>query len=480
MDLATIKKIRGPGIAHPLYEGIRFNEKERINQVLTEGLRITISSRLDLSSPGTERRITELLHIAKHEQIDIHLAPGTQAEISGGTKGVNKIEFRDRQNHVEFNTSDAPGKLYGIDKPLQYQHLMGWFGLDKTSASNLYLEILSHRKLGNEIFLTNDPTLIHERYNHGFLKDIGIHTDEEACEKVGVVVRRSGSYPVGQASHSDERLDSGLTYLFLARTLIPGMARAFRSALNPENIESIGSTVSHLDTIWSHFVHLLMCLDELAVLHWQDEYIGGNNNLIEKEMYHFQYCLLLASSILENLAWTVAKLDQAEINDARNVSFNILVKGKAKWVRQLSISRPMSEFIQNDHRTLKLLSMVELRHLIAHRGGLQSMVGSIINIIDRDKMVFNTETRYGMVLVNLEETKFDVNQKGVVHEGDHCSIIPYIYAKWMVLMLARYLDEAFSKIHWLGADWVKNSYDSALMLSARGERHLLDLLGPID
>lgn len=478
MDSRQIREVQGPGIGHPFEEGFHIRKEDRIEEVIANGIVFTISSRLDLANPANARRITELLHLAKHDSIDIDLAPTSKVEIPNRAGGIGRITLDEQKEYFVLTTMRNPDSQRGIDKPVQFEMLENWFDFTPEQANILALEILAHRELGNEVFITDDKKLIADRYSHGYLKDVGIHSIEEACEKAGVVVRRSGHYPVGNIPHVNVLFDAGLTYLKIARLLMPNVEKAFSNALSPSNRDTMRDASTYIDTIFGHCIHLLMALDEMAVWHWRDVYLGGNNNLLEHQMYHFQYLLMLSSAILETLAWVLVELDHVKPS-RYEVGFRIVVKVKEEWVKELQTAKPIADFIHQDQRSAELLTTMELRHLVAHREGLSSMTGSVVKILDMDRMIFDEEIKYGMILVDLNEIALAENQRGTIRQDADCHIIPYVYARYLVFTLANYLDDAFSKVEWPEADWIDKSPDrnSHLKLSESQEAQLIDMLG---
>jgi hypothetical protein len=231
--------------------------------------------------------------------------------------------------------------------------------------------------------------------------------------------------------------------------------------VNPKAPANLESVREFINAILISYSQLLMALDELALLHWEDQYVGGNNNLLEKQMYHFQYALILISSILESLAWIVAKYYDARISHVSDVSYRRLVDAKVKWIKELAEAKQIIGFVNSESVSKLFLACNELRNIIAHRGGLRFGVGSIHKMLDPERNLTSEELKFGTILVYQKEVNMNQCQRiqGVLYGESDTYILPFPFVKRVSVLLADYLNKAFSHFEWPDSDWFLYSKD---------------------
>ncbi len=461
LDPLVVKYMQGPALGRPQYEGLREKKEERLSKAVAAGFVFTVSTFIDFEKDENKEKINTLINASVENGLQIDFMPPVAIHAPDSNPNIGIVGLTNENDYSSLTTTRKANSTQGLPKHLPENHIAEWFGLSQDRARELCIEIFAHRILGNHIFITSDKRLIADRDYHGFLSDAGIHSIDEANEKAGVILRRSGTYPLEKVGSSSRVTSGGLIYSELAQELLPAVLSAFRSTVNPKAPANLESVHEFINAILTSYSQLLMSLDELALLHWEDQYIGGNNNLLEKQMYHFQYALILISSILESLAWIVAKYYDVRIRHVSDVSYRRLVEAKVNWIKELAETKQIIGFAKSQSVSKLFLACNELRNIIAHRGGLRFGVGSIRKILDPERNLTSEDLKFGTILVYQKEV--NMNQcpriQGVLYGESDTYILPFPFIKRVSVLLADYLNKAFSHFEWPDADWFLSSKD---------------------
>ena len=205
----------------------------------------------------------------------------------------------------------------------------------------------------------------------------------------------------------------------------------------------------------------LIASDKLAVLNWEDQYVGGNNDIIERQMYHFQFGLILVSSILDLVATVVARYDEAKYERVTDISYRKLIEAKVRWVREACPANPIIESARQESLSELFLACNELRHMVAHRGGLQFGVGFIEKILDPKRLLTSEELKFGTILIKKTEVDLEGYERveGVLYSEDEAYILPFPFTKTVIVRLASYLERVFESGKWPDSEWFQSSED---------------------
>jgi len=456
LDPLTVRMLRGPEFGHPLHEWMTHGEKERVPQIFSDGLALTISRFID--GDEANRAKLKFLHDAAREKcLLLDYSPFTGLAITKQKPSIGTISVNIEGEHCSCMTGRNPDSTYALPTPSHVADIADWFDLEMDQAEELCIEIHAHRVLGNHIFITTNKRLLADRYRHGFIKDVGIHSLDEACEKAGVILRRSGTYPLERIGPFNRTMSGWIVYHELSQLMLSNVLTALRSAVNPNAKANVKNTFESINAMMIALTQLLIAVDELAVLNWEDQYVGGNNNIIERQMYHFQFGLILVSSILDLLAVVIAKYDGAKIDHVTDLSYRKLIEAKIRWVREITDARPLAEYAKEESVSELLLACNELRNIVAHRGGLQFGVGFITKILDPTRLITSEELRFGTILVKKDEVDMGKHDRmaGALYGEDESYILPFPFMKTVAVLLAEYVNGIFGFGDWPDSDWFR-------------------------
>jgi len=406
-----------------------------------------------------------------HISFEVSEEVGTQAEAA-----IGRFQMQHRDGpYWSLMSTNSPGKTWGLDVQDGWVDQVGGdiaaeSGVSPEEGRSLVLEILAHRQLENDLFVSTTSALHARRIKSGGLFNrIGVVSPREAIYLIGALLRDRGDFRVDQISI----IDATIYYASLARGLLPNTIAAYRHCLAPSRRGHLERASEYLEGIISRVEQLARACDLLTILSQQEGIYSAGNSLLDSELYHLQNSMVLISGAMDMLCWFVAALERVQPNP-RTVDWKSLAGLKAtqpKWLGTLANSDAITirdGLRRRDLITPGLRASAEFRDTYQHRHPLR---GGVAEFHDVHGLPEATATIVD-VRMTLDGRAIDRMIGGVIERGEFQFILPAQFQRAAFAELVVVVERTLGLVAWDTADW----WSAALPTGALADTGLDELL----
>ncbi|MCW2921592.1 MAG: hypothetical protein JWL76_1466 [Thermoleophilia bacterium] len=312
-------------------------------------------------------------------------------------------------------------------------------------------ELHAHEAVGTSYFVTVDADLLSERVASNLLLDRGIVSPAEMVRIVELEMLRRGKVHIGLGNGFRDTIDADTSYYSgLAMAIVPQLVRLLRSSWNPDSRSE--SVAQHCHQILNRLVHLLRARDELTRIHLEEGWDRAGNGIRDRQGYHTQYAVILASSLLDSLVLIAADLSGDTV-DPRDVSWRdaiLRAPSRKGWIKKLdsgSTAHRLLQVAQSSEFVPASRVLHELRDQVAHRGALDTA-----NLEWRPSGYASDTLRKGALIASAAELDAEQIPGGYRYQGP-LTLIPHSFVDGLVRGVAACVEEVVSVLPTPDSDW---------------------------
>jgi hypothetical protein len=358
---------------------------------------------------------------------------------------------------MEQSVSESDGIMHGPSEPF-------------------VVDLAAHRALNADFLISANPHVLSRRTgNKGLFSPVGTASPREGLTVVEAFLRRKDIFVLDAHHGWSTETDAGSFFGAVVRGLCPTLMEALRHCLDPANSDDSGMA-KYLQGIVSRLGDLLVAADELGHLAQLEGYMGGNNTILDRQLYHLQNSVVLFSGCLEMLAWTVAGLCRGELPERRLVSWGNLNKPTPPaWVAQASDPRTQAALA-----AVRAIDKNQIDDVIALRDTYQHRLplpNSALVVSDN----FGIEkTRIGGIECAAVELEPEFYSNGGIFEaGEFQFMMPHSYQRGFIGRLVSTIETVLSAVEWPDTGWWMNGPPMTDLDSEATARIAAWLFGPL-
>jgi hypothetical protein len=400
-----------------------------------------------------EEQVAPLLYFLASDLVSIDALADQGSSLPEEVGRVRTTE--EEPGALAFETSRHPGSFHFLNLRSGdwRRHSRDYFPrASQADAERLYLAVLAHTALRSDVLITTDEHMLENRFRQPLLRRAGIHTPAEGVRTVHLFLRHLlDRFPVATLRGANWFMDNLQFYMSVTRAHLPITLSAMRSSLSPQMRDSQLQVAEHLESSLARYANLLVATDELGWINQSEGTREPTNSSLVKQMYHLQYALVLASGILDGLAWVVALLAGSRPH-RREVSWRKLVDDRPPaWVRRLPTRA--RDFVDEarTHPTRAILDFAyQLRDAVQHRQTLRAGVAEFHDDHGISEMSFS-------VMDPAASLPGDFSLPHAIpgsflHEN-RLYLLPYQFVTHLRASLAHHLESVLGVYAWPQADW---------------------------